>query len=371
MANPITAIGLMSGTSMDGIDVAMIRTDGESTVEALAFEAVDYDATQRALLSEAMALSTGLQKRDSRPGKLLAIEDDITRWHADAVGWFCDKHRVGRTGEIVVGFHGQTVLHRPEIGLTVQLGDGQSLANSTGLKVVADMRANDMAHGGQGAPLACAYHAAMADHVPGRPVAFVNIGGVGNITFVDQTGDLLAFDTGPGNALMDDWCLQHTGKPVDIDGALARTGRVDEGVLAELRRHEYFLEAPPKSLDRASFTLDAVKDLTPEDGAATLMMFTAHTIADASSWCGKTPAYWVICGGGRKNRFLMECLAGLINAPVVPAEAIHTDGDAVEAEAWAYLAVRSVRGLPLTWPGTTGTSKPVSGGLVFVPENPN
>lgn len=352
---------------MDGIDVAMIRTDGESTVEAIAFEAVDYDSAQRALLSEAMSLSTNLQARDSRPGKLPEIEKDITRWHADAIDWFCRKHAVGKSGEIVVGFHGQTVLHRPEIGLTIQLGDGQSLANSTGLKVVADMRANDMAHGGQGAPLACAYHAAMAAHVPGRPVAFVNIGGVGNITFVDETGNLLAFDTGPGNALMDDWCLQHTGKPVDVDGALARTGTVDEDVLAELRRHKYFQEAPPKSLDRASFTLEAVKDLKPSDGAATLMMFTAHTIADAASWCGRPPAYWVICGGGRKNRFLMECLACLINAPVVPAEAIHTDGDAVEAEAWAYLAVRSVRGLPLTWPGTTGTSKPVSGGLVFIP----
>ena len=186
MANPITAIGLMSGTSMDGIDVAMIRTDGESTVEAMAFEAVDYDANQRALLSEAMSLSTGLQERDSRPGKLLAIEDDITRWHADAIDWFCRKHACGKTGEIVVGFHGQTVSAPAGDRVDDQLGDGQSLANSTGLKVVADMRANDMAHGGQGAPLACAYHAAMAAHVPGRPVAFVNIGGVGNITFVDR-----------------------------------------------------------------------------------------------------------------------------------------------------------------------------------------
>jgi anhydro-N-acetylmuramic acid kinase len=355
---------------MDGIDVAMIRTDGENTVEAMAFDAVDYDSTQRALLSEAMFLSTGLQERASRPGKLAAIEHDITCWHADAIDWFCEKHDVGRSREVVVGFHGQTVLHRPESGLTVQLGDGQSLANSTGLKVVADMRANDMAHGGQGAPLACAYHAAMAAHVPGRPTAFVNIGGVGNITLIDEDGDLLAFDTGPGNALMDDWCLQHTGKPVDVDGALARSGTVDQGALAELRRHEYFLEAPPKSLDRASFTLDAVNGLKPEDGAATLVMFTAHTIADAVNWSARPPAYWVICGGGRKNRFLMECLASLINAPVVPAEAIHTDGDAVEAEAWAYLAVRSVRGLPLTWPGTTGTSKPVSGGRVFMPANP-
>lgn len=353
---------------MDGIDVAMIRTDGEAMVEAMAFETVDYDAAQRALLSEAMVLSAGLISRGPRSGKLAAIEADITRWHADAIDWFCGKHGVAKTNDMVVGFHGQTVLHRPDIGLTVQLGNGQSLADATGLKVVGDMRANDMVHGGQGAPLAPAYHAAMASHVPGRPVAFVNIGGVGNVTFVDQTGELLAFDTGPGNALMDDWCMRHTGKPVDVDGALARSGNVDEAVLAELRRHDYFLETPPKSLDRASFTLDTVKHLNPPDGAATLVMFTAHTIADSASWCGKMPEYWVISGGGRKNRYLMECLASLINAPVVPAEAIHMDGDAVEAEAWAYLAVRSLRGLPLTWPGTTGTSEPVSGGVVFDPE---
>lgn len=368
MANPITAIGLMSGTSMDGIDVALIRTDGETMVEALAFDAVDYDADQRALLAEAMTLSTGLQSRDARPGKLSAIEGDITRWHADAINRFCQKHAVNKASEIVVGFHGQTVLHRPEIAMTVQLGDGQALANATGLRVIADMRANDMVYGGQGAPLAPAYHAALATSVPGRPVAFVNIGGVGNVTFVDESGNLLAFDSGPGNALMDDWCLRHTGKPVDIDGALARSGKVDESALAELRRHQYFHEAPPKSLDRASFTLDAVKHLAPADGAATLMMFTAHSIADSASWCSKTPEYWVICGGGRKNRFLMECLASLIDAPVVPAEAIHADGDAIEAEAWAYLAVRSMNGLPLTWPGTTGAREPVSGGARFEPE---
>ncbi len=368
MANPITAIGLMSGTSMDGIDVALIRTDGELVVEALAFDSVDYDADQRASLAEAMTLSAGLQSRDARPGKLSEIEADITRWHADAVNRFCHKHSVNKAGAVIVGFHGQTVLHRPDIAMTVQLGDGQALADATGLQVIADMRANDMVHGGQGAPLAPAYHAALATAVPGRPVAFVNIGGVANVTFIDEAGSLLAFDSGPGNALMDDWCFRHTGNPVDIDGALARSGTLDEIVLAGLRRHPYFREPPPKSLDRASFTPQAVGHLSPADGAATLLMFTAHSIADAASWCSKTPAYWVICGGGRKNRFLMECLASLIDAPVVPAEAIHADGDAIEAEAWAYLAVRSLNGLPLTWPRTTGTCKPVSGGRMFEPE---
>ncbi len=367
MANPITAIGLMSGTSMDGIDVAMIRTDGEGFNEAVAFEAVDYLPGQRALLIEAMELAAGLNDRTSRPGKLAGIEAEITRWHAEAVCSFGKKHQVSMSEHPVIGFHGQTVLHRPEIGLTIQLGDGQALANETGMKVVADMRSSDMAHGGQGAPLVPAYHAALAAHLPQRPVAFVNIGGVGNVTFVQADGSLLAFDTGPGNALMDDWSMKQTGKPVDINGALARSGKSDNDALARMRRHEYFNARPPKSLDRGSFSLDAVMALSPQDGAATLCNFTARSIADAANWAQEPPGYWVICGGGRKNRFLMECLAGMIDAPVVPAEAIHVNGDAIEAEAWAYLAVRSLRSLPLTWPTTTGVRQPVSGGVVFVP----
>ena len=172
MANPIpnrvTAIGLMSGTSIDGIDVAMIKTDGEAVVEAVAFEAFDYSPAQRNLLAEAMVLSAGLETRDARPGKLADIERQITRWHADAVDSFRQKHRIGDSENPVIGFHGQTVIHRPERALTVQLGDGQALADATGMKVVADLRASDMVHGGQGAPLVPAYHAALASHVPAR-----------------------------------------------------------------------------------------------------------------------------------------------------------------------------------------------------------
>lgn len=365
MANPVNAIGLMSGTSMDGIDVAWMVTDGERHAAVHAFESFAYTPAQREMLAEAMKLASGLTHRAARPGKLADIERDLTRWHAEAVQTFLEKHRVSDSADSVIGFHGQTVLHRPEAGLTIQLGNGQLLASLTGMRVVADMRANDMANGGQGAPLAPAYHAALAHKVPEQPVAFVNIGGVANVTFVEGDGRLLAFDTGPGNALMDDWCFGHTGHPVDIDGALARKGTVDDHALARLRAHPFFLEQPPKSLDRGSFTLDEVQGLKAADGAATLAWFTAHTTADAASWAHEPPKYWVICGGGRKNRFLMECLASLVDAPVAPAEAIGVDGDAIEAEAWAYLAVRSLRGLPLTWPTTTGVSEPVSGGVVF------
>ncbi len=367
MANPVTAIGLMSGTSMDGIDVAMLRTDGEAQAEVLGFEAFEYSRAQRETLARALILSAGLTDRTDRPGELALIEADLTRWHADAVDSFRQKHSLTDSTDSVIGFHGQTVLHRPEIGLTIQLGDGQLLATLTGLRVVADMRSNDMVHGGQGAPLAPAWHGCLAHKVPDLPVAFVNVGGVGNVTFVDTDGTLTAFDTGPGNALMDDWCAAHTGKPVDIDGALARSGTPDGAVLQRLRAHAFFREPPPKSLDRGSFTLDDVRGLSPADGAATLAWFTAHSIADAAAWAHQPPKYWVICGGGRKNRFVMECLAGLVETPVVPAEAIGLNGDAIEAEAWAYLAVRSLRGLPLTWPTTTGVSTPVSGGVLFEP----
>ncbi len=365
MANPVNAVGLMSGTSMDGIDVAWMVTDGEKVAEVHGFESFAYSPAQRQTLAEAMKLASGLTDRTARPGKLADIERDLTCWHADAVDSFRQKHRISDSDDSVIGFHGQTVLHRPEAGLTIQLGDGQLLASLAGMRVVADMRANDIAHGGQGAPLAPAYHAALAHKVPEQPVAFVNIGGVANVTFVEGDGRLLAFDTGPGNALMDDWCFGHTGKPVDIDGALAWSGNVDDQALARMRAHPFFQERPPKSLDRGSFTLDDVQGLKAADGAATLAWFTAHTIADAASWAHEPPKYWVICGGGRKNRFLMECLASLVDAPVVPAEAIGVDGDAIEAEAWAYLAVRCLRGLPLTWPTTTGVGEPVSGGVVF------
>ena len=219
--------------------------------------------------------------------------------------------------------------------------------------------------GGQGAPMAPVYHRAISSRLPDLPAVFVNIGGVSNVTWVGSNGELLAFDTGPGNALLDDWAMQHLGKPIDQDGELARTGTLNEQALHDCMAHPYFDQPVPKSLDRSDFTLELVANLSAADGAATLSHFTASSIIHSAAWFRETPQTWVICGGGRRNRFLMELLAWYAETPVVPAEAVGCDGDAIEAEAWAYLAVRSMKQLPLSYPATTNVPEPVTGGIRF------
>lgn len=361
MTNLRTAIGLMSGTSIDGIDVAMIRTDGVDRVEHLAAGSYPYRPDERQLLRRAMARAADLSDKTARPHPLDEAEALVTERHVEAVLAFLGANQAPEVD--LIGFHGQTVLHAPDVGLTVQIGNGRQLADRTGIPVIFDMRAADMAAGGEGAPLAPAYHRALAAALPEIPAVFVNIGGVANVTWISGSGDLLAFDTGPGNALMDDWTMQHTGSPIDQDGRLARAGTCNQAALHELLRNDYFDRPVPKSLDRDDFSTAPVEGMSTQDGLATLAHFTASSITRSAAWFPEQPKLWVISGGGRHNSFLMETLAWYAEVPVVPAEAIGCNGDAIEAEAWAYLAVRSVDGLPLTFPGTTGVPQPVSGGV--------
>jgi anhydro-N-acetylmuramic acid kinase len=325
---------------------------------------VPYDPPFRAELAAALAEAATLTDREARPGCLAQVEQELTRRHAAAVAQLVSVAGAGDGTAAVVGFHGQTVLHAPDRRLTVQLGDGAALARLTGLDVVYDLRAADVAAGGQGAPLAPVYHRALTARLPERPVAVVNIGGVGNVTWIGCDGTLIAFDTGPGNALIDDWMLRRTGRPCDADGASAARGRVNEGVLTTLLANPYFGRLPPKSLDRNAFGLGLVGRLSPEDGAATLTAFTAASIARAREHFSAQPLLWVISGGGRRNRTLMSMIAAHVESAVAPAEAAGFDGDAVEAEAWAYMAVRSLKGLPITFPGTTGAPTPMTGGVL-------
>jgi len=364
-----TALGLMSGTSMDAIDVALIRTDGVRIAEPVASAGFPLDERARALLRRAMEEARMLTARDARPGILRAAEDAVTAAHVHAVRAFLEEMPAGGAEIDVIGFHGQTVLHRPEAGLTVQLGDGATLARRTGIPVVWDMRAADVAAGGQGAPLVPAYHRILSRRVPQSPVAFVNIGGISNVTWVNDDGRMLAFDCGPGNALLDDWCLRHAGLPRDEDGRLAAAGREHEKILAGWLSSPFFTLPPPKSLDRGDFTSDAVEGLSLEDGAATLARLTARAIARAREWFPHPARLWVITGGGRRNRHLMTLLAEELDAPVVPAEAVHMNGDMMEAECWACLAVRSLKGLPLTFPETTGVPAPCTGGRLSLPDD--
>jgi anhydro-N-acetylmuramic acid kinase len=362
MGKTMRAIGLMSGTSMDGIDLALLETDGENAVQRGPSHTLAYDGQFRFELTQAVHEARDLADRNARPGILAAVEREVTERHAGATKDFLAGRNLQPADIDVVGFHGQTVLHLPDRRLTVQLGDGPLLARLTGIDVVYDLRAADCAAGGQGAPLVPVYHRALAARLPQRPVVVLNIGGVANATWIGRDGALIAFDTGPGNALIDDWMARHTGASVDADGRTAAAGGIDEDALTALLTHQYFGVPPPKSLDRNAFSPEPLAGLSLEDGAATLTAFTAASIARAREHFPEQPKLWVISGGGRRNKTLMAMIAERVEAAVAPAEAAGMDGDAMEAEAWAYLAVRSLRGLPITFPGTTGAPRPLTGG---------
>lgn len=358
------AIGLMSGTSLDGIDIALVETDGASSVRRGAAATVAYPAEFRVKLVQAIQDAKSLATRTERPGSLAAVERELTERHAEVVTRFMGQYALQPSAIDVIGFHGQTVLHRPADQLTVQLGDGALLANLTGIDVVHDLRAADCAAGGEGAPLVPVYHRALVGKLPQRPVAVVNIGGVANVTYIGSDGGLIAFDTGPGNALIDDWMLKHAGQSHDHDGATAARGQVKGDMARFYLSHSYFGQLPPKSLDRNAFFADLVEGLSLEDGAATLTAFTALSLARAREHFPQEPQLWIICGGGRRNKTIMSALAAEVQNAVVPAEAVGLDGDAIEAEAWGYLAVRSLMKLPISFPGTTGVAKPMTGGVL-------
>ena len=362
------AIGLMSGTSLDGVDVALVETDGRGIVHPGPAGAFPYAAEDRAVLHRALDAARDLTDRTARPPALAEAEGLITRRHGQAVNAFLASHGIARDSIDVVGFHGQTVLHRPEIGLTIQIGDGQGLADCLSLPVVHDFRARDMAEGGEGAPLVPVFHRALAEaaHLP-LPLGVLNLGGVGNATWIGRDGHLIAFDTGPGNALLDDFIRARTGLTMDTDGHFSGAGRIDIPALQGLLEHEYFDRPPPKSLDRNAFSRAAVDRLTTNDGAATLAAFTVGAVALGARFLPEAPGLWIVAGGGARNPTLMTLLARRLKAEVKTADAIGWSAAALEAQAFGYLAVRALDGLPLTFPGTTGVEEPVTGGVLARP----
>jgi anhydro-N-acetylmuramic acid kinase len=366
MTRILKAIGLMSGTSMDGIDVAVLDTDGERISAFGPARFAPYPVEMRARLRNAMERATRLPAAGPLPPELAALERELTQAHADAVAALLAEASLA-VGQIdVIGFHGQALVHRPDRRVTLQIGSGPQLAQATSVAVVNDFRTADVRAGGQGAPLTPIYHAALA--ADRAPVAVLNVGGVANVTFIGRDGKLIAFDTGPGNAPIDDWALKHTGKPVDEGGVLAAQGSAKENVIAALLRHDYFAQPAPKSLDRMDFNLDMAGNLSAEDGAATLTAFTARAVAKARDHLPQAPDTWIVCGGGRHNPTLMrELRSALEGATVITAEDAGWRGDFIEAEAFAYLAVRSLRGLPISFPGTTGAPRPMTGGVLSLP----
>ncbi len=362
ITGPVRALGAMSGTSLDGVDAAVVVTDG---VRILSFEETayrPYSEAERAVLWAARGRMPG-------EGGVAEAAEVVETAHAELLAGF--------RGVDLVGFHGQTLAHRPEAGLTHQAGDGSILAEALGVPVVWDFRSADVGLGGQGAPLAPFFHhAALRWAGIDRPAAILNIGGVANLTWADprlaapeMPGALLAFDTGPGNAPLNDLMQARRGLPLDADGALAASGTPDPSVLEWLHSLPYLLKLPPKSLDRDDFSgLSArVTALSDADAAATLSRAVAVTAARGLEHCPAPPDRLLVTGGGRLNSVIMGDLAGMTRARVAPVEDAGLDGDMLEAQAFAYLAVRVARGLPTSAPGTTGVAAPVGGGKISRP----
>jgi len=370
MTEPIWAVGLMTGTVLDGnIDIALIKTDGERVTEFGPWTLAPYPSALRALLADTLAAARAWNFEGDEPGIFAEAERALTIAQADAVRTFLDESKIPQSAVGIVGFHGQSVLHRAptpdRLGDTRQLGDGPLMAERLGITVAYDFRTADVRAGGQGAPLSAVYHAALLSALGAAgEVAVLNLGGVANITWSDGEDRLIAFDTGPANAPLNDFIRAHNLGDMDRDGALARAGTVDEARLAELLDHPYLTAPYPKSLDRFDFSADMARGLGPEDGAALLTAFTASAVGRGLDLLPRRPEKLIVCGGGRRNPTLMAMLAERARVEAVPAEAVGWRGDAIEAECFAFLAVRALNGLPISFPGTTGVTEPMSGGRI-------
>ncbi|MFZ4405777.1 MAG: anhydro-N-acetylmuramic acid kinase [Paracraurococcus sp.] len=375
----LRTIGLMSGTSLDGVDAAWVETDGEAIGRIGPALTLPYDPALRRDLRRLLDVVAGAHSRDAGEigegdGFLADCVRRLTARHAEAVAALrAEVARMLGEETDLIGFHGQTILHRPARpgdttpGRTWQVGDAAWLALETGLPVAHDFRSADVAAGGQGAPLVPVVHAALAARLP-KPLAVLNLGGVGNVTWIGADGDLVAFDTGPANGPLDDWARRRAQTDYDKDGLLALAGQPDGAVLGRLMAHPYLAAPPPKSLDRLDFDL-SLKDagaaaLSPQDGAATLVAFAAVCVAAASRHLPEPPLQWLVAGGGRRNPAMMRALSGTLEQPVRPVEVAGWNGDALEAQAFGVLAARVWHGLPITFPGTTGAPRPLPGGRI-------
>lgn len=365
---PVWAVGLMTGTVLDGnIDVALLRTDGVDIAEFGRWTLAPYAQDVRDLLPEAVAAARAWQFEGPEPAIFREAEEALTRAQSAAVLALVAEAGLPPQDIAIIGFHGQTVLHRaPQPGRpgeTRQLGDGALMARLTGIDVAYDFRTADMRAGGQGAPLSAIYHAALLRRAGATaPAAALNLGGVANVSWWGGGEHVVAFDTGPANAPINDWIGRHGLGAMDVDGRLARSGTVDEARLARLLAHPYLSAPYPKSLDRNDFTADMADGLGVADGAALLTAFSAAAVGKALDLLPERPARLVVCGGGRRNPALIEAIATRARVEPVMAEAVGWRGDAIEAECFAYLAVRVARGLPISFPLTTGAPAPLTGG---------
>jgi anhydro-N-acetylmuramic acid kinase len=369
---PIWAVGLMTGTVLDGnIDVALLKTDGETIDKFGAYRLAPYPEKTRRLLEETLRQARIWNFKGPEPGIFREAEEALTRGQASAVQNLVSEAGLSMADIGIVGFHGQTVLHRAptreRLGDTRQLGDGQLMADILGARVAYDFRTADVRAGGQGAPLAAIYHTALLRGVdPSGDSAILNLGGVGNITWWDGKDLLVAFDTGPANAPLNDFIKELGLGEMDRDGELGASGTVNEERLERLLQHSYLTAPYPKSLDRFDFTSAMAEGLDAADGAATLSAFTASAVGKALDLLPRRPARLIVSGGGRHNPTIMAMLESRARVEAVSADTFGWRGDAVEAECFAFLAVRTLRGLPISFPTTTGVPQAQTGGKIAI-----
>jgi anhydro-N-acetylmuramic acid kinase len=350
----------------------MLKTDGERVEAFGPYRLAPYPPGLRALLAETLEAALAWQFEGPDPAIFAEAEAALTRARAEAVRDLVESEGPGMAAIGIVGFHGQSVLHRApqkgRIGQTRQLGDGALMARMLGVPVAYDFRSADMAAGGQGAPLSAVYHQALLrDLGQGPRTAVLNLGGVANVTWWDGADHLVAFDTGPANAPINDFVKGLGLGEMDRDGALALAGRVDEARLARLLEHPYLAQPYPKSLDRFDFSARMAEGCGPEDGAALLTAFTTSAVGRALDLLPTRPERLIVCGGGRHNPAIMAMLPKRARVEALPAEAVGWRGDAIEAECFALLAVRVLRGLPISFPTTTGVPRPLTGGRIARP----
>jgi anhydro-N-acetylmuramic acid kinase len=362
-------LGFMTGTSLDAVDMAVLETDGEAISDFGPSAESKLSLGTRAIVEEAIAAARAWPRGEPAPDVFEAAAAAIADEHLAAARTFLDEPGAAAARIDLVGVHGQTVLHEAptarRLGRTVQLIDARRVAEGLGLPVAFDFRAADVAAGGHGAPLAPIYHQALARWSRMEaPVAVLNLGGVGNVTLIGEEGGLEAFDTGPANGMIDLFVQARSEARCDENGALARSGRIHEAIVAAYLDHAHFQVRGPKSLDRFDFSLDPVAGLSLEDGAATLTAFAAESVVMGLGVCSQHPRRVIVCGGGRHNPALMHAIRKRLDVPVSAAEWVGWRGDSMEAEAIAYLAVRTFTGLPISFPGTTGVAEPLPGGRI-------
>ena len=366
-------IGLMSGTSLDGVDAAIIETDGETIFGFGKAVSVPYLPADRAVLESATQKALAWNFSGPQPNEFTQAEDVLHRAHVEVVRSLLLKSELNPSDIDLVGFHGQTVLHRAPTealkGQTLQLGNGGRLSRALGIDVAYDFRSADVAAGGQGAPLAPIYHKALLDMAGlGADTAILNIGGVSNFTLLSPDGQLIASDAGPGNGPLDQWVKQNSLGSYDKDGAISLMGTPDFARLEGWLARDFFKLPVPKSADRYDFdVLPRMHGLSPEDGAATLCAFTALAVANTLRQTECALKQIVVCGGGRRNPVIMAALRETTRCRITSSETAGWDGDALEAQAFAYLAVRTVKRLPLSFPKTTGVKTEMSGGVIAKP----